>query len=410
MAYAPIVKLEKFTGKKNNAQVWLNNVKKVITANRWDDTRAMQYQSLVNKLQDFNTFKLAFLQYFKKNKAVTIYLGHFHRNLHQIQTIQANYFTVSQILNQFIKGLHSSILQCICSMHPADLQAAVTNARDFEAAELKANHVQAINLVMNRSSDLNSKLKQFSDSINQKLEGYLADNCTIYQPSQQCNNSENANLNKVTLELTVILISSNAKLLFKSRLISTHLSANNAAANLLTTTISNSNLSATATSNLSITAISNLLTPTNLNTATNHTSKQNPQAENNTTKLEIGNGSLPTDSQFISPINRISLVEFGNWAHPKPEFPILFKFSGYSRRCHIKQSETQLTVATYQQHFTSNEETINTPLFSGAALKEKLITVMYIDAKIDGHSIKLILDSGLAGSIITKQFINQLGH
>ncbi|KAG9293529.1 hypothetical protein G9A89_005532 [Geosiphon pyriformis] len=35
---------------------------------------------------------------------------------------------------------------------------------------------------------------------------------------------------------------------------------------------------------------------------------------------------------------------------------------------------------------------------------------MYTNAKIDGHSIKLILDSGLAGSIITKQLMDQLSH
>ncbi|KAG9306820.1 hypothetical protein G9A89_005721 [Geosiphon pyriformis] len=110
--------------------------------------------------------------------------GHFHRNLHQIQAIQADYFTVPQILNQFIRGLHSSIFQYIHFMHPADLQAAVTNARDFKAAELEANHAQTINLVMNRLSELDSKLKQFSDSINQKLEGYLADNYAIYQSPQ----------------------------------------------------------------------------------------------------------------------------------------------------------------------------------------------------------------------------------
>ncbi|KAG9301967.1 hypothetical protein G9A89_021011 [Geosiphon pyriformis] len=57
-------------------------------------------------------------------------------------------------------------------MHPVDLQAIVNNTRDFKAAELKANHAQAINLVMNGSSELDSKLKQFSNSINQKLEGY----------------------------------------------------------------------------------------------------------------------------------------------------------------------------------------------------------------------------------------------
>ncbi|KAG9286504.1 hypothetical protein G9A89_014670 [Geosiphon pyriformis] len=35
---------------------------------------------------------------------------------------------------------------------------------------------------------------------------------------------------------------------------------------------------------------------------------------------------------------------------------------------------------------------------------------MYTNAKIDGHSIKLILDSGSADSIITKQFMDQLSH
>ncbi|KAG9296213.1 hypothetical protein G9A89_014805 [Geosiphon pyriformis] len=215
MAYAPIVKLEKFTGKENNAQVWLSDVEKVIIANGWNNARAMQaifyflqdtanswYQSLANKPEDFAVFKFAFLQYFSnnnsinrlantfttikqgENEAVTTYLRCFHRNLHQIQVIQADYFTAPQILNQFIKGLCSSILQCICPMHPVDLQATVTNAQDFEAAELKANHAQAINLVMNRLSELNSKLKQFSNSINQKLEEYLADNHAIYQPPQ----------------------------------------------------------------------------------------------------------------------------------------------------------------------------------------------------------------------------------
>ncbi|KAG9291427.1 hypothetical protein G9A89_021846 [Geosiphon pyriformis] len=37
-------------------------------------------------------------------------------------------------------SLHSSIFQYVCPMHPADFQAIVTNARDFEAAKLKANY------------------------------------------------------------------------------------------------------------------------------------------------------------------------------------------------------------------------------------------------------------------------------
>ncbi|KAG9304856.1 hypothetical protein G9A89_000769 [Geosiphon pyriformis] len=42
IVYVPIAKLDNFTGKEDDAQVWLNNVKKAITANRWNDARAMQ--------------------------------------------------------------------------------------------------------------------------------------------------------------------------------------------------------------------------------------------------------------------------------------------------------------------------------------------------------------------------------
>ncbi|KAG9298356.1 hypothetical protein G9A89_003173 [Geosiphon pyriformis] len=56
------------------------------------------------------------------------------------------------------------------------------------------------------------------------------------------------------------------------------------------------------------------------------------------------------------------------------------------------------------------EKTTPVPLFSGATLEEKLITAMYTNAKVDGHSIKLILDSSSAGSIIMRQLMNQLGY
>ncbi|KAG9291510.1 hypothetical protein G9A89_021929 [Geosiphon pyriformis] len=56
------------------------------------------------------------------------------------------------------------------------------------------------------------------------------------------------------------------------------------------------------------------------------------------------------------------------------------------------------------------KETAATPLFSEATLEAKPITAMYTDAKVKGQSIKLILDSGSAGSIITRQLMDQLGH
>ncbi|KAG9294287.1 hypothetical protein G9A89_021646 [Geosiphon pyriformis] len=56
------------------------------------------------------------------------------------------------------------------------------------------------------------------------------------------------------------------------------------------------------------------------------------------------------------------------------------------------------------------EELLTMLLFNKATLKEKPITTMYTDVKVDGHSIKLILNSGSANSIITRQLMDQLGH
>ncbi|KAG9299978.1 hypothetical protein G9A89_009706 [Geosiphon pyriformis] len=190
--YAPITKLDNFTSEENNTQIWLNNIEK-------NDGRALQtisyflkntadswYQSLATKPQTFNEFKTEFLRYFSNNNSINCLTNTFTtiKQEDTEATIQADYFTASQILNQFIRGLCSSILQQVCPMHPVDLPTTVTHVRDFEAAELKANHAQAVNLVINGSSDLDSKLKQFSNTINQKLEGYLTDNCAIYQPPQ----------------------------------------------------------------------------------------------------------------------------------------------------------------------------------------------------------------------------------
>ncbi|KAG9297108.1 hypothetical protein G9A89_019389 [Geosiphon pyriformis] len=129
MAYAPIVKLDKFTSEEDDAQVWLNDVAKAITANNWDDARAMQailyfLQDTANTWYQTNTFTTIKQG---ETEAVTTYLRQFHRNLRQIQAIQANYFTAPQILNQFICGLCSSILQRIHPMYPQTLQDAVTN-------------------------------------------------------------------------------------------------------------------------------------------------------------------------------------------------------------------------------------------------------------------------------------------
>ncbi|KAG9296083.1 hypothetical protein G9A89_011935 [Geosiphon pyriformis] len=351
IAYAPIIKLEKFTGKEDDVQAWLNDIAKAITANNWNDNRALQailyffqdtvdswYQSLATKPQMFDTFKQEFLRYFSNNnsinhlvntftiikqgdtEAITTYLGQFHRCLHQIQAINTDYFTVAQILNQFIRGLYSSIFQHIRSLHPADLQAAITNARDFEAAELEANHTQAVNLVMNRSSELDSKLKQFSNSINQKLE-----------------RTQRPRMTQQSWRLVMVV----------HQLIP------------------------------SFSQQPSGLRQWNLGTG----QFQNPNSQNYLSLLITPKDASANNSVFTQKQPLISNI---------PPATI---------------TENESLAAIFSFKF---EETTAMPLFNKAVLEAKPITVMYTNAKVEGQFIKLILDSGLAGSIITQQLMDQL--
>ncbi|KAG9298956.1 hypothetical protein G9A89_020269 [Geosiphon pyriformis] len=334
MTYAPIAKIEKFTGKENDIQ--------------------------------------------GKTEAVTTYLRHFHRNLCQIQAIQADYFTVPQILNQFIHGLHS-----------------ITNTKNFELAELEANYAQAVNLVMNRSSDLDSKLKQLSDSINQKLEGYLETqiiskiscihhHLQISHSNKRCMSAITV-VNKAILELTADFILST-----QLSTISTELPTYNATANILTTNLSAlsiCHLSNTVPTHLSVTVSNNLSTPTNSNTTTKLISKWNPKAKTDTTKLEINLNTGYT--QNLSSQNYLSLLV-------TPENIL-------SDNVDIHQTQP-LTSNILPATSTEDKSLVTifpfdldkiTPvlLFSGVTLNTKPITAMYINAKVNDQPIKLIFDN-----------------
>ncbi|KAG9305085.1 hypothetical protein G9A89_007725 [Geosiphon pyriformis] len=410
MTYAPIAKLNKFTGKENDAQVWLNNIEKAITANGWNDTRAMQptlsLQLNKEKWKQLPHIWDASIEICDKSKQLMLNISQYYKF-----------------------SINSSVA---CAVASCNMYDTITHARDFESAKLEANHVHAVNLVMNGSSELDSKLKQFSDLINQKLKGYLADNHIIYQPPQQCNNSGNANYfqnhhgSQRCASVTTVkprLLVPNSELLPKSK--SNYLSTNDTVPNLSTTSISNSslsntyNLSTTAISNLLAAASSNLLTPTtNSNTTTKLASKWNSKAEDDTTKLVISDGIRQTNKQ-----NLVSGIS-GTGAIQNPNFQnylslLVIPEDATTNNSKSNQPQTTLTNNILPAMVTENEsltaifpfkleETINSPLFSGTALKEKLITAMYTDAKVDDHSIKLILDSRSAGSIITRQFIDQL--
>ncbi|KAG9287168.1 hypothetical protein G9A89_003016 [Geosiphon pyriformis] len=314
MAYAPIAKIEKFTGEKDNVQVWLND------------------------------------------------------------TIQADYFTVPQILNQFIHGLYSSILQHVCPLHLTDFQAVVTNVRDFEAAELKTNYVQAVNLVINESSKWDSKLKQFSDFINQKIEGLKIRHVYHYQSINYGNRRHvffTIMVNKIILELTT-----------------GHITINH------TTNLLNPNVSNPSTSYLPTAATSDISTSTNSNSITkfNPNITQKPKTENCLAKLEINNSFLSTNLQFIQTHFRIIFQNYLSFLVTSENtltnnLEIFLKQMINNNISSATITNNKLLAAIFS--FKIKKPT-KTPFFNKTALNTKLITAIYTNAKINGQAIKLI--------------------
>ncbi|KAG9298552.1 hypothetical protein G9A89_018911 [Geosiphon pyriformis] len=277
---------------------------------------------------------------------------------------------MAQVLNQFIKGLRSSILRSIRSRHLTSLQDTVTLTHDFESAEQEANHTQAINLAINRTSDINAKITQLSEKLTQKIEGFLARTTETYQPPQWRENNNNSRYPQqqnypipttatTTRNLDILPVTAEERSWTKIK--KTH--------------TSNPDISKTWYPNILYLRI-------------NHPYMHNKNPNNN----QVQTNSRPSRPILRSPAQ----------SQPTP--------TGYPNQASYLATITEDT--TLAAIFPFDINNLNThSLFSGAAInQDKPIMALYTDARVGGIDIKLILDSGSASSIITKQFINQLGH
>ncbi|KAG9291867.1 hypothetical protein G9A89_012152 [Geosiphon pyriformis] len=204
---------------------------------------------------------------------------------------------------------------------------------------------------------------------------------------------------------------SDSKSPIQSRTISKRLPAYDAATNLLANNISTANLSATATNNLSttvtshlsVTVLSNLSTPTSSNVISklSYDNVKKPKIQNHP-KLEINNGYLSTNLQFIRPTIRISSNYLSLLVIPEDIT---------SNNPELDQQPTILTNNIPPVIVTNNkllavifpfefEEVTSVPLFSRAALEEKPITVMYTDW-FSRHHHHMTTHGSISARIIT---------
>ncbi|KAG9286412.1 hypothetical protein G9A89_014578 [Geosiphon pyriformis] len=210
---------------------------------------------------------------------------------------------------------------------------------------------------------------------------------------------------------------SNSKPSTESRPIPTHLSAYNTPTNLLTASLLNSSLSTAVTSNLSGTATSNILTAATSNLLnTYHSNTTSKSSSNNIRepkikdhpKLEIGDGCTSTDSSSSHQQLGSHQWNLGTGPTQNPNSQhylslLMTPEDAASSNQGIKQQQppiNNISLITITENKSLDlifpfelEEPSDMPLFSGTALEEKPITAIYTNAKVNGHSIKLILNS-----------------
>ncbi|KAG9286166.1 hypothetical protein G9A89_010180 [Geosiphon pyriformis] len=340
-------------------------------------TQTLNPLASIKKPTNFAIFKLVFPQYFcdpntfirlqnqfsiikqKDHEAVITYLEQFNQIFCQIQTIERNYYTVAQIFNQFIKGLKST----------------VTFAHDFESAKQETNHTQAINLAINRTSDINTKIIQLSEKLIHKIEKFLAGTVGPYQLPQQKDKSNEPKPKKSILA---------PKIFLKHNIPIPYVS-------ISTTSI--------LTTNAIYPAITSDLLPV---------FKANDSSSTPAPK--------PSPTRYPNQASYFGLTENQNfYSSTSLERKDVEETSTPLRRNQINNT-ILLTIITKDTTlaaiFSFNIDYLNTTsLFSGAAInQDKPIMALYTNARVENIDIKLILDSGSAGSIITKQLMDQLDY
>ncbi|KAG9285807.1 hypothetical protein G9A89_013232 [Geosiphon pyriformis] len=373
-----ITKLEKFSGEEDNAYSWIADAEKAITANSWNDDRTVQtlpfflirttnswYQSLAKKPTSFTKFKLAFLQYFCDPNT--------------------DYYTMVQVLNQFIKELWSSILRSIRPCHLTSLQDAVTLTRNFESAEQEANYTQAFNLAINRTSDIDAKITQL------KL--------------QELTNHPNGEKITITVDTHSNRIISNSNNL-GDLIPATATTARNLDTLLIsakhgTPIFHTSELTASI---CTTSPVHSITTPELLSTITNDTSNlslSNFPLHGLSRPIPRGPAqSRPTPTGYPNQASYFGLMEDQGFDKSTPvEGRDIKQISQPS-----KQTKSNIPPATITEDttlaaiFPFDIDNLNThSLFSGAAInQDKPITALYTDARVRGIDIKLILNSGSA--------------
>ncbi|KAG9293031.1 hypothetical protein G9A89_016393 [Geosiphon pyriformis] len=305
----------------------------------------------------------------------------------------------------FIAELKNKLIKKVFPHAPADLATAIRHAKNYEMAIKEANHTKLVNLAIEETS---SAAEKKIDQLTKKVENYFTNQQQQQQQPQRYQPPQRQNQN-------------NFRLLSNNQSQNCHYYQQNK---------SNQHYSSPQQSYYQPPPPTYYLPrPQNQNNyyqPAPQPMQQQRLVQHNQFTLQ---NQFQNNNNRINPNNQLVLRNSGqqrpNHYHTQPSYLIMPKGSNFQQPALSKGevaapksnpfnntiSPAQIAVNInlsniFLFEFEANES--SSLLSNAAANKQKAITAMYIEATIEKKPIRLILNSGSAGSIITYQLMQQL--
>ncbi|KAG9285912.1 hypothetical protein G9A89_013337 [Geosiphon pyriformis] len=362
---AYIAKIPEFNGEdiETSSQEWLNQVTKAGDANGWNAARMLRtisyflkrttgkwFENLTTPFNDWSVFKTAFLEQFTDNNTSI--------------TFRNRFCNIKQELSKSDK-----LIKKICSHAPEDLNSAIQHAKRYEMAMEEANCTKLVNLAIEKTS---SAAEKKIDQLAKKVENYFI-NQQQQQPQRYQPPKDGIKTTLYHPLITSLRVAITVEFLATGKKIAESYNETNKIG-VINITLHHSNLII------------------NYHQLTIH---QDPNIKVTIISLPYSQFNSNTNNHPPNIINYLTIPEEPDFYHT-----VLSEEKAAARQQNPSYTPTTILPARIAENanlsdifpfeFEANE--LLFLLSNAAANKQKAITAMYTEAKVEGKAIHLILD------------------
>ncbi|KAG9306243.1 hypothetical protein G9A89_016147 [Geosiphon pyriformis] len=352
------------------------------------------FENLEAPPEHWEAFKTAFLEQFTDNntfiilqnrfrnikqepsKLVMTYLGKFNKLLKRIRQLETNeYYSNAQILDQFIAELKDKLIKKVYPHASKNLATVIQQAKNYEMAMEEANHTKFVNLAIGEtSSAAEEKIDQLTKKRNNQhypspqQSYYQLPSPAYYPPRPQYQNNYYQPAPQPIQQQYQQPPTQHYQVPARKLITQNQFTSQNRYQ------VNNNRISS-----------NNQLVPQN---------STQPRPNHYHTQLSYLTMSEEQDFHYTTLSEGRIVAQQQNSSHNHTIIP----------PARIAENTNLSNIFLFE--FKANESSFL--LSNAAANEQKAITAMYTEAEVEGKTIRLILNSGSTGSIITYQLMQQL--